>query len=81
MLPIRVLYKNWKGVTRWRRLQPLRIWVGSTEWHKERQTMLTAVDLEDTSTKDFAAKDFIDVIQGDGPLPIDPVPVTHQEQG
>lgn len=51
-------YTNWKGARRIRRILPLAIWFGATEWHKEEQWLLHAIDLEaDTEAKDFAMKD------------------------
>ncbi len=50
-------YTNWRGEHRIRRIKPIRMHFGSTEWHKEEQWLLKAVDLEDNKEKDFAFKD------------------------
>jgi hypothetical protein len=57
------MYKNWKGVTRARRLSPLAIWWGHTECHPEDQWLVKCIDREDSKVKDFALLDFL------GPVP------------
>lgn len=49
-------YTNWKGVRKQRWITPLNhcLWWGSTEWHKEEQWLLRAIDGEDGKVKDFA---------------------------
>lgn len=54
---IQVKYTNWKGNTRVRTIEPLDLWWGSTEYHKEEQFLLSAVDVETQEVKDFALKD------------------------
>ena len=39
-------YTNWRGRRRDRRIRPVRVWFGSSDWHKEDQWLLEAVDLE-----------------------------------
>lgn len=47
-------YTNWQNERRRRRVCPVRIWFGSTEWHPVDQWMLRAVDLESNLLKEFA---------------------------
>lgn len=56
---LRFLYKNWKGETRERSVQPIKIWFGKTEFHPEEQWFLKAKDLEKNEERDFALKDII----------------------
>src|SRR5690606_38769821 len=32
-----IYYTNWKGFRKWRTIKPIKIWEGSTEYHKEKQ--------------------------------------------
>ena len=43
---VSIQYTNWRGETAIRRIIPLEIWLGSTEWHKEKQWLLKATDVE-----------------------------------
>lgn len=54
--PLRFLYTNWRGETGWRRVWPGRIWYGTTEWHKEPQRFLCALDIDKGEARDFALK-------------------------
>lgn len=54
---IRIIYTNWRGETAERSIEPIKIWFGSTEWHKEKQWLLKATDLEKIAERDFALKD------------------------
>lgn len=38
-------------------MHPKKIWFGSTEWHKEPQWLMTAMDVEKNEIRDFAMKD------------------------
>jgi predicted DNA-binding transcriptional regulator YafY len=57
---IKILYKNWKNETSIRHIQPIQIWYGSTEWHKEDQWLMKALDLDKDEERDFALKDIIE---------------------
>jgi predicted DNA-binding transcriptional regulator YafY len=57
---VAILYKNWKNETAERHIEPIEIWFGSTEWHKEDQWLLKALDLEKRQERDFALKDIIE---------------------
>lgn len=50
-------YTNWKGVTAFRRIIPIEIFFGSTEWHKEEQWLLKAYDVDKNAERSFAVKD------------------------
>ncbi|WP_458524386.1 WYL domain-containing protein [Paracoccus aminovorans] len=50
-------YKNWRGESATRRVRPLRMWFGSTEWHSEPQWFLEALDIDKNQVRDFALVD------------------------
>lgn len=53
-----VRYTNWRGRTSRRRLRPISLWHGSTEWHPEPQWLLKAVDHQrGPEPRDFALAD------------------------
>ncbi len=54
---VEIIYTNWRGETAKRIIRPLKIWFGSTEWHKEDQWLLKALDVEKNTERDFALKD------------------------
>ena len=54
---VKILYTNWKNETRYRLIKPIRIEFKSTEWHKEKQWILNAVDIEKDAIRNFAMKD------------------------
>lgn len=54
---VKVLYTNWKGVTAWRRLRPLKLWFGATKQHPEAQLFMSALDLDKNEMRDFAVRD------------------------
>jgi hypothetical protein len=51
-------YTNYRGEWSMRRIQPVRLWVGSTDWHPEPGLLLEAIDLDKNETRHFAVKDF-----------------------
>lgn len=51
---IQIDYVNWKGERRWRVIEPIYIWFGSTEWHPDKQWLLKATDIELRAERDFA---------------------------
>ncbi len=53
----RILYTNYKGETAYRDIIPEKIWFGSTDWHKEEQWLLDAIDLGKDALRNFAMKD------------------------
>lgn len=62
-------YVNWRGVEAIRRIRPLGLSFGSTEWHPEPQWLLTAVDLNSGMGRQFALKDcdFLDAALSPSP--------------
>ena len=54
---LHVTYKNWRGEVEQRKLLPIRMWWGHTEWHPEDQWLLTAFDVDKERVRDFALKD------------------------
>lgn len=54
---VRIIYTNYRNETAERRIVPMEIWFGSTEWHKEEQWLLKAEDLDKQAMRDFAVKD------------------------
>lgn len=47
-------YTNWKGSRRERRIIPLDMFIGSSEFHPQEQWLMKAIDLEDNVVKSFA---------------------------
>jgi len=52
-------YKNWEGITAVRKVKPIKIWWGVTQWHPKEQWFLKALDLEKNEERDFAVKDIM----------------------
>lgn len=50
-------YTNWQGKTAVRHVRPLDIWFGYSEYHKEKQWFLKAIDIEKDAIRDFAFAD------------------------
>jgi len=57
-MAIRVIYRNWKGEEGIRHILPLRVWYGSTEWHKKEQWLMKVYDIDKEAMRDYALKDF-----------------------
>ncbi len=51
---LRFPYTNWRGEFSVRRVLPIRVWFGSTDWHPEPQWLLRALDLDKGGERDFA---------------------------
>lgn len=51
---VEIDYTNWKGERRIRKILPIHLWFGKTQWHPKEQWLLQAYDLEDSRIKDFA---------------------------
>jgi predicted DNA-binding transcriptional regulator YafY len=62
---VRLIYKNYRGETAERTIQPIRIWFGETEWHPGKQWLMDAYDLERKANRSFAMKDVVDVINSE----------------
>lgn len=54
---VKILYTNWKGETKDRVIVPISVEFKSTEWHKEEQWILNALDVEKNEMRAFAMKD------------------------
>ncbi len=54
-------YKNWRGETAERHAEVKEIWFGSTEYHRNPQWLMRAVDLEKGAERDFAMADMYNV--------------------
>jgi predicted DNA-binding transcriptional regulator YafY len=52
-------YRNWQNTTAVRRVKPIKIFYGKTEFHKEKQWFLKAFDLDKKAERDFAMKDIL----------------------
>lgn len=63
-VPNKVVYTNWKGVTSERVIIPKHIWHGSTEYHKEPQFLVSALDVDKNEMRDFALKDMQLIAKG-----------------
>lgn len=55
--PVKVVYKNWKGVVSSRDIVPKRLYWGATPFHPKPQWILTAWDESKQDYRDFALKD------------------------
>lgn len=64
---IDVEYTNWRGAKRQRRIIPVSIRFGATKWHPQPQWLLSAIDTETNSVKDFALMDCDFTILPPGP--------------
>lgn len=53
----RVTYTNYKGETADRTIIPINIWYGHTDFHKEDQWLIKALDKDKNQIRDFALKD------------------------
>lgn len=49
-------YTNWRGVRGKCRIEPIKLFKGSNEWHPEDQYLLRAKDLDSGEIRDFALK-------------------------
>ena len=54
---VKILYKNWKGVTSYRNIVPKSVEFKATEWHPEEQWILNAFDIDKQADRAFALKD------------------------
>ena len=52
-----ILYTNYRGETRIRRIIPIALEFCATEWHPEEQWILLAYDLDKKAERSFACKD------------------------
>ncbi|HDR8453936.1 TPA: hypothetical protein QC364_000727 [Bacillus cereus] len=54
-------YVNWQGVAGYREIRVIRIFFGSTDYHKESQWLMEAWDLKKQEKRVFAMKDMSNV--------------------
>ena len=54
---VKILYTNYRGETKIRKIVPKEIVFISNEWHKEKQWCLIALDLDKQAERTFACKD------------------------
>jgi len=52
-------YINWEGKKAIRKVVPVKLWFGSTKWHKQKQWLLKARDIEKNAERDFSVKDIV----------------------
>ena len=52
-------YINWEHKKAIRKVKPIKIWWGVTQWHPKEQWFLKALDLEKNEERDFALKDIM----------------------
>jgi hypothetical protein len=50
-------YTNWRGEQSTRRVWPIRIWYGATDYHSDKQWFLKAFDVDKQAERDFALRD------------------------
>jgi hypothetical protein len=59
-------YTNWRGEQSTRRVWPIHLWYGATEYHPDKQWFLKAFDTDKQAERDFALRD-IRNLQSDQP--------------
>lgn len=57
--PVRFTYRNWRGEVSERRVLPIKVYWGSTDWHPEPRWLLYAYDLVREAARTFALDDVI----------------------
>lgn len=56
---LNIVYRNWRGEVRDRRVWPIEVWIGTSEWHQGEQWFLKAQDEENGEIRDFAMRDIL----------------------
>ena len=54
---VRIVYTNWRGVTTVREIIPIKLYLGSTEYHPKKQWLLKAYDTYKKEHRHFSMKD------------------------
>ncbi len=54
---VTIVYTNYKGITATREILPIEMLFGHTDWHKEDQWLLRAIDIGKQAERTFAIKD------------------------
>jgi len=52
-----ITYTNYRNETSDRKIIPISIYFGATEWHLDPQWLLRATDIDKNAERDFAMKD------------------------
>ena len=55
--PLKVRYKNYKGIVAEREIVPMRVWFGATDWHPQEQWLMEVWDCERQAVRVYAMKD------------------------
>lgn len=61
--PIVFEYKNWKGALSTRKIIPIKIWYGESDYHASAQWFIRALDIEKQENRDFAIQNIIKYIK------------------
>lgn len=56
-LTVIIDYTNHRGERGERRIRPVGMWYGDTEWHRDPQWLIDAIDLDKSVSRTFAMKD------------------------
>jgi predicted DNA-binding transcriptional regulator YafY len=56
-------YVNWEGLTSYRKVKVKRIYFGFTEYHKQDQWLMEALDLDKNELRTFSMEDMVNVIE------------------
>ena len=59
---VKIVYRNYRGEVSIREIVPIQMFFGETEYHPNRQWILTAIDVGKGQSRDFAFSDIISVI-------------------
>lgn len=54
---VRFTYKNWRGEVAVRTVVPVHFWWGTTDYHPQKQWLLTAWDCDKQAHRHFAVQD------------------------
>jgi predicted DNA-binding transcriptional regulator YafY len=57
--PVQITYRNYRGEVRPRRIMPIRLWYGVSEWHPTPQYFIDAVDCDKDAVRSFALYDIL----------------------
>lgn len=60
-VPVKVMYKNWKGEIAERTIMPYRMFFGANKYHPEEQWLLEAHCLDKKEHRTFALKDMVPI--------------------
>jgi hypothetical protein len=58
---LKMKYTNWKGETTIRTIKPIKVWFGTTEFHKGKHWFLKAIDIEKQAERDYAMDDILKI--------------------